>query len=43
MGFDPGLINGVFGPTTDAAVRSYQATGLVVDGIVGDQTWSYLG
>jgi peptidoglycan hydrolase-like protein with peptidoglycan-binding domain len=43
MGFDPGPINGVFGAKTDQAVRNYQATGLVVDGVVGDQTWSFLG
>jgi peptidoglycan hydrolase-like protein with peptidoglycan-binding domain len=43
LGFDPGHITGVFGPETDAQVRAYQATGLVVDGIVGDQTWSFLG
>lgn len=43
MGFNPGPIDGVFGPLTDAALRSYQATGLVVDGSVGDQTWSFLG
>jgi hypothetical protein len=33
-------IDGVFGQDTDTAVREYQkASGLVVDGIVGEQTW----
>ena len=37
---DPGLIDGIFGPKTEAAVRAYQAMiGVTVDGIVGDITW----
>ena len=36
-------VDGVFGPKTDAAVRSVQrGWGVKVDGIVGRQTWSVL-
>jgi spore coat assembly protein SafA len=42
-GFNPGLIDGKFGPQTQAAVKKYQAAhGLVVDGWVGKQTWGSL-
>jgi len=44
MGFDPGTIDGIFGPKTDQAVRSYQGqTGLQVDGIAGPETYTSLG
>lgn len=42
-GFSPGPADGIFGAQTGAAVRSIQrARGLVVDGIVGAQTWGAL-
>jgi peptidoglycan hydrolase-like protein with peptidoglycan-binding domain len=42
-GFNPGGIDGDFGPRTRAAVMNYQESrGLGVDGVVGPQTWSAL-
>ncbi|MBV9784094.1 MAG: peptidoglycan-binding protein [Acidisphaera sp.] len=36
-------IDGVFGPNTESAVKSFQqADGLTVDGVVGPQTWAAL-
>ena len=47
--FDPGPIDGDFGPLTDAAVREFQSNNfdfdgnpLKVDGIVGEMTWAAL-
>jgi peptidoglycan hydrolase-like protein with peptidoglycan-binding domain len=39
-GPDPGPIDGIFGPETEAAVRAYQTDhSVAVDGIVGNRTW----
>jgi cell wall-associated NlpC family hydrolase len=41
---DPGLIDGVYGPHTEAAVRAFQLrNGLVPDGELGPQTRALLG
>ena len=43
-GIHPGRIDGVYGPNTATAVASFQASrGLVVDGMVGEQTAGALG
>lgn len=43
LGFNPGIIDGIFGNKTLAAVQSFQKTkGLAVDGIVGPITWKAL-
>src|SRR5918912_1193869 len=40
LGYDPGAVDGHFGPRTEAAVKAFQkAQGIAVDGIVGDITW----
>lgn len=40
----PGDLDGIFGPNTASAVRSFQShCNLSVDGCVGDNTWNALG
>ena len=41
LGYNPGLIDGIFGSKTETAVKLFQkAKGLVVDGVVGKNTWA---
>ncbi|MFY9175790.1 MAG: peptidoglycan-binding domain-containing protein [Caldicoprobacterales bacterium] len=41
IGYDPGPIDGIFGPLTRSAVVKFQIdNGLVPDGIVGPRTWA---
>lgn len=43
LGFNPGAIDGAWGPKTDAAVRAFQKRHrLTVDGIVGNKTYRAL-
>ena len=43
LGHGAGTADGIFGPMTDRAVRSFQRSkGLLVDGIVGPMTWPKL-
>jgi peptidoglycan hydrolase-like protein with peptidoglycan-binding domain len=42
-GFDPGPIDGLFGPRTEAAVKAAQTwAGIKEDGVVGNATWGVL-
>jgi peptidoglycan hydrolase-like protein with peptidoglycan-binding domain len=44
QGYNPGAIDGVFGPQTERAVRQFQrANGLYVDGVAGRETLTALG
>jgi peptidoglycan hydrolase-like protein with peptidoglycan-binding domain len=43
LGFNPGPLDGKFGPRTLTSVKTFQQSrGLVVDGIVGSKTWHAL-
>ena len=43
LGYDLGIVDGIFGTKTTAAVKKFQKDfGLKADGIVGSQTWSAL-
>jgi hypothetical protein len=42
-GFTLGTIDGIFGKNTENAVKAFQSSRkILVDGIVGPETWSYL-
>jgi len=46
FGYDPGPIDGAFGPDTESAVKQFQADFLPpnsADGIAGPKTWAALG
>lgn len=44
LGYDPGAIDGLFGPNTRRAIRTFQANNppLAVDGLAGIDTWNRL-
>ncbi|ANS68835.1 serine/threonine protein kinase [Streptomyces lincolnensis] len=42
-GYAPGVVDGIYGPLTERAVKQVQRkVGLVVDGIIGPHTWEAL-
>lgn len=43
LGYGPLAVDGILGPTTEAAVKKFQGNfNLTVDGIVGPRTWTSL-
>jgi len=43
LGYDPGPVDGIFGPRTEESVRRFQRDrGLVPDGVVGEETRDHL-
>ncbi|MDI9476482.1 MAG: LysM peptidoglycan-binding domain-containing protein [Natronincolaceae bacterium] len=43
-GYNPGSVDGIFGPRTQSAVMAFQRdTHIPIDGIVGVRTWTALG
>jgi peptidoglycan hydrolase-like protein with peptidoglycan-binding domain len=43
LGYDPGAVDGIFGPNTERAVKEFQTNnGLAADGSVGPKTWTAL-
>ena len=43
LGYDPGTVDGTFGPNTERVVKEFQTNnGLDADGIVGPRTWTAL-
>lgn len=43
IGYNPGAVDGIFGEQTEKAVREFEGnSGLIVDGVVGNETWGAL-
>jgi peptidoglycan hydrolase-like protein with peptidoglycan-binding domain len=44
FGYDPGGVDGQFGPRTESALKRFQDDFLLsVDGVAGPETWAWLG